>query len=73
MNPFVANQNALVGIHGMPKRPWDGVDGKDLSYDEDSGYCAHSTERFPTWHRPYIAMMEVSSGNLSDVTFSNQE
>ena len=24
-----------------------------------SGYCAHGTETFPTWHRPYLAMLEV--------------
>ena len=24
-----------------------------------AGYCAHNTETFPTWHRPYLAMLEV--------------
>ena len=34
---------------------------KNVKVDKDDwwGYCAHSVETFPTWHRPYIAMMEV--------------
>ena len=24
-----------------------------------AGYCSHSSVTFPTWHRPYVAMMEV--------------
>ena len=27
--------------------------------DQPSGYCAHGVETFPTWHRPYLAMLEV--------------
>ena len=32
----------------------------------DDGYCAHGDPTFPTWHRPYLAMLEVciSSGML---------
>lgn len=52
---------SCIGIHGCPKVPWDNVEGKNLKVDRDDwwGYCAHSVETFPTWHRPYIAMMEV--------------
>ena len=24
------------------------------------GYCAHSSSAFPTWHRPYLALLEQS-------------
>lgn len=26
--------------------------------DKETGYCAHSSVTFPSWHRPYLAMME---------------
>ena len=44
----------LKGIHGYPSVGWD---------DEDpvtSGYCAHNSVTFPTWHRPYMLLYEVS-------------
>lgn len=25
-----------------------------------TGYCTHSSILFPTWHRPYLALFEVS-------------
>ena len=41
---------------------WDDVAaGKDTS--QAPGYCAHATTIFPTWHRPYLAMMEVGHTN----------
>ena len=46
------------GIHGLPKKDWDGVAGNTLG--TKGGYCPHGTILFPTWHRPYLAMMEVS-------------
>lgn len=56
--------NKHTGIHGAPKSSWDGMGRKknvdsQSEYDEPSGYCAHGTETFPTWHRPYLAMLEV--------------
>ena len=53
-----------TGIHGAPKTSWDGMGPKqnaNATIDKavTSGYCAHATETFPTWHRPYLAMLEV--------------
>ena len=43
------------GIHGDPNIPWDGVNGSGGAV----GYCAHNTVLFPTWQRPYMALIEV--------------
>ena len=52
--------NENTGIHGAPKAGWDGMGPKqNAKNDVVSGYCAHGTETFPTWHRPYLAMLEV--------------
>ena len=56
--------NYNTGIHGAPKTSWDGMGPKENANATetnpvDSGYCAHSMETFPTWHRPYLAMLEV--------------
>ena len=54
-----------MGIPGLPKKDWDGVDfpGKkrpeEPTEEEDAGYCAHGVNTFPTWHPPYLAMFEV--------------
>ena len=52
-----------LGIHGLPKGYWNGIEWpykeEGKYWNDDSGYCAHSTATFPTWHRPYLAMMEV--------------
>ncbi|OCK82998.1 Di-copper centre-containing protein [Lepidopterella palustris CBS 459.81] len=45
----------IAGIHGRPFIPWDGV----LQASGGSGgYCAHSSNLFPPWHRPYLALFE---------------
>ena len=40
--------------------PWNGVTGKNLNIvvSQDFGYCTHGEPTFPTWHRPYLAMLE---------------
>lgn len=49
---------ALTGIHGRPYKAWDGVGiGPPGS---GGGYCPHGSNLFPTWHRPYLALMEVT-------------
>lgn len=52
-----------AGIHGLPRAFWDGVKSSNKEVDPQGwageGYCAHSRPTFPTWHRPYLAMMEV--------------
>lgn len=49
----------IAGIHGRPFIPWDGVAAS--SGDQNNGYCAHSMALFTTWHRPYLALFEVSN------------
>jgi tyrosinase len=50
----------------MPMKYWDGVKGKQNLETKpgenisDAGYCAHGVVQFPTWHRPYLSMLEVS-------------
>lgn len=51
----------ISGIHGYPRIPWDGVVGNGTM----PGYCTHSAVPFPTWHRPYMALFEVSSSAQS--------
>ena len=54
---------APAGIHGLPNRPWD-----DVRNDKSPGggsYCPHGSIYFPTWHRPYVALMEVG-GSIMD-------
>lgn len=49
---------AIGGIHGSPKLPWDSVPGgSDSTW---GGYCTHASVLFPTWHRPYVLLFEVS-------------
>lgn len=57
-----------LGIHGLPKNEWDGVKG--YFPNEKGGYCPHGTILFPTWHRPYLAMMEVSKLRSNVVSYS---
>jgi hypothetical protein len=48
----------IGGIHGEPYAPWDNVQsGPGLA---NNGYCHHVSILFPTWHRPYLALFEVS-------------
>lgn len=47
-----------LGIHGVPFQPWNDVDA--VPGANMSGYCPHSSVLFPTWHRPYLALFEVS-------------
>lgn len=62
----------IAGIHGKPFAAWDGVTqeslgirkhaGKDNAHEPSmqAGYCSHSSDLFPTWHRAYLAMYEQS-------------
>ncbi|KAF2173735.1 hypothetical protein M409DRAFT_16009 [Zasmidium cellare ATCC 36951] len=45
----------LCGIRGRPYEAWDGVEATGNSED---GYCAHVSNIFLTWHRPYLALYE---------------
>lgn len=46
----------IAGIHGLPLTDWDGVRIPDLK--SRGSYCTHASFLFPSWHRPYLAMME---------------
>ncbi|SMQ51746.1 unnamed protein product [Zymoseptoria tritici ST99CH_3D7] len=46
----------LAGIHGRPYEPWDGVfAGPGI---DNPGYCAHISNLFLPWHRPYLVLFE---------------
>lgn len=49
-----------TGIHGVPFEPWNGV--YPTPGNEMAGYCHHTDILFPTWHRAYVALYEVSNG-----------
>jgi len=61
----------VAGIHGYPETDWDSAPSppKDPPLGKDpgkganpfGGYCEHNTIAFPTWHRPYMLLFEVSS------------
>jgi tyrosinase len=48
-----------LGIHGYPFSSYDGVDRCHSCFD-DIGYCPHASTLFMTWHRPHLALFEVS-------------
>lgn len=48
----------VLGIHGMPYYAWDGAQQNGQG---SVGYCAHGTNLFGIWHRPYLAAFEVNS------------
>ena len=52
---------SIGGIHGVPYVRWEGAgDTSPIPGSEFGGYCAHGSVLFPTWHRPYVALYEVS-------------
>jgi tyrosinase len=67
----------VIGIHGLPLVPWDEQTEPQSS---GVGYCTHASVLFPTWHRPYMLLYEVSgpyavyraSSPLHLLTFSQQ-
>ncbi|KAK5168744.1 uncharacterized protein LTR77_006053 [Saxophila tyrrhenica] len=46
----------IAGIHGRPYIAWDGVPSADGH--SSPGYCAHVSNVFLAWHRPYLALFE---------------
>ncbi|CAG8759176.1 16241_t:CDS:2 [Dentiscutata erythropus] len=54
---------AVAGIHGQPYQPYDD-DKKSSDWNKSEtnrwgGYCHHSDILFPTWHRPYVLLIEM--------------
>ncbi|KAF8841782.1 Di-copper centre-containing protein [Paxillus ammoniavirescens] len=72
----------IGGIHGRPYREWagdrrthdealadfSGVDKKDTnpSPSRFGGYCNHAAITFPTWHRPYVMLIEQAIGDYAE-------
>ena len=54
----------LAGIHSAPWCKWDDVELPPEKPNDDPkripGYCVHNNYTFPTWHRVYIMLYEVS-------------
>ncbi|GBB89953.1 hypothetical protein RclHR1_01680024 [Rhizophagus clarus] len=52
----------IATIHGLPYEPYDGVAGTfnvdDNPKGQSGGYCHHGDILFPTWHRPYVLLLE---------------
>lgn len=51
---------SIAGIHGLPYVPWEGAASDGAQGSGWDGYCAHANVLFPTWHRLYVALYEVS-------------
>ncbi|KAF7290719.1 Di-copper centre-containing protein [Mycena indigotica] len=49
---------AIGGIHGLPYNSWNGAGEEPVDPNAWQGYCTHANLLFPTWHRPYVALME---------------
>ncbi|KAG1750495.1 common central domain of tyrosinase-domain-containing protein [Suillus paluster] len=70
----------IGSIHGRPYVEWAGDRNKDASADYSAtdkkdtnpvpsrfgGYCTHGAVVFPTWHRPYVMLIEQSIGNVAE-------
>ncbi|KAI0821744.1 common central domain of tyrosinase-domain-containing protein [Trametes gibbosa] len=48
----------IAGIHGAPYSAWDGAGNGPDPAQIFKGYCTHGSVLFPTWHRPYVALIE---------------
>jgi len=49
----------ISGIHGEPFVSWNGAVGDFAPGKWDfGGYCTHGSPLFPTWHRPYVLLLE---------------
>ena len=68
----------VAGIHCYPETAWDNAmpPPPKIHYPDEKekekhpgappfgGYCSHNSLTFPTWHRPYMLLFEVSSLSL---------
>jgi len=49
----------IGGIHGQPYVAWNGATGSFAPGKWPfGGYCTHGSALFPTWHRPYVLLIE---------------
>lgn len=57
----------LAGIHSAPWCPWDGESNPPIPPEDPDripGFCVHNNYTFPTWHRVYMLLYEVSRISL---------
>ncbi|KAM7203335.1 hypothetical protein V8F33_002326 [Rhypophila sp. PSN 637] len=58
-NPDLLGFYSIAGIHGFPTTTWDSVLSRFNSAGARfGGYCPHGRIIFPTWHRPYLLLIE---------------
>ncbi|KAF9444741.1 polyphenol oxidase [Macrolepiota fuliginosa MF-IS2] len=61
----------VAGIHGLPFTAWDGASTPGFTADPNqqwAGYCTHGSTLFPTWHRPYVMLIEqILSGYAQQI------
>ncbi|CAG8624671.1 10897_t:CDS:2, partial [Scutellospora calospora] len=58
---------AIGGIHGLPFVPYDLLPDEKIPLTDWQkgetnrwgGYCHHGDILFPTWHRPYVMLLEM--------------
>jgi len=60
----------IAGIHGLPYRGWNG-ETAGPNVNRNSGYCTHGSTLFPTWHRPYLALIEQEIFRNAEVIVQN--
>ncbi|KAF9220357.1 Di-copper centre-containing protein [Gyrodon lividus] len=81
LNPAVSLME-IGGIHGKPYREYSGdgrtpaetsldfnyLDKKDTNPvpSRFGGYCHHASVTFPTWHRPYVMLIEQAIGEYAE-------
>jgi len=52
----------VAGVHGRPFTTWNNFPTPLVN---QAGFCPHSMTLFGSWHRPYLAIFEVSQGFIS--------
>nr|BAE48754.1 polyphenoloxidase [Agaricus blazei] len=60
----------VAGVHGYPLTAYDGAVGPQQFSPQNqwTGYCTHGSTLFPTWHRPYVLMVEqILSGHAQQI------
>ncbi|CAG8596625.1 3557_t:CDS:2 [Funneliformis mosseae] len=69
---------AVAGIHGLPYKPYDLFhDEQEPSTDYHGekhrwgGYCHHGDILFPTWHRPYVLLLEMLIYDAAEEMINN--
>jgi tyrosinase len=57
--PNLLGYYSIAGIHGFPSTSWDGVSNQfNARGAKFGGYCPHGRMIFPTWHRPFLMLLE---------------